>query len=62
MDGVFVQDKDKKFTENELLHPTMEFEDKQITCLDYDEFNTCINLLLPNLTVWQVPLMHRNTQ
>jgi|LauGreDrversion4_2_1035121.scaffolds.fasta_scaffold31566_4 hypothetical protein len=61
LDGVF-QDKDKKNTTNELMHPTFEFEDKIISCLDYDEFNTCINLLLTDMTVWQVPLVHRNTQ
>ena len=61
LDGVFIQDKDKKNTNNELLHPTLEYEDKLISCLDYDEFNTCLNLLLPNMTVWQVPLIHRNT-
>lgn len=59
---VSTAEKDKKNTNNELMHASFDFGDKQITCLDYDEYNTCINLLLTDFTMVQVPLLHRNTQ
>ena len=52
LDGVFIQDKDKKNANNELMHPTFVFDDKLISCLDYDEYNTSLNLLLADMTVW----------
>jgi hypothetical protein len=55
-------EKDKKNANNELMHASLDFGDKQITCLDYDEYNTCINILLTDFTIVQVPLLHRNTQ
>ena len=55
-------EKDKKNANNHLMHASLDFGDKQITCLDYDEFNTCVNLLLTDFTIVQVPVLHRNTQ
>ena len=56
-----VIEKDKKAASNQLMHPSYDFAEYLITNLDYDEYNTAINLLRNDLTVVQVPLLHRNT-
>jgi len=43
------------------MHPNFEFGDKLITRLDYDEYNAVVNLLLSDLSIVQVPLVHRNS-
>jgi hypothetical protein len=44
------------------MHPTFKVSgDKIIHKLDYDEFNTMINLQTSGFEIIQVPLVHRNS-
>jgi len=57
-----IVDKDeKKDSKSELMHPTFSYGIHQIKRMDYDEFNSVLNLQQANLSIVQVPIYHRNT-
>lgn len=58
-----IVDKDeKKGAKSELMHPSFTYGQSQIRRLDYDEFNSVLNLQSAYpLEIVQVPLHHRNT-
>ena len=60
--AAIVDKNEKKGAKTEVLHPAFAYGNTVIKRMDYDEFNSCLNLLQQSgLEIVQVPLHHRNT-